>query len=243
MRPFFRSHWKVILAILLLIVLAMVTVNPSAAVPAMSLGARLQMHACILAAPRDARQAADYVEGVLAGEGYRVRRQPGGGVEAALENGVPARSFIVNARYDSAAPDGYGAAAVLELARLLKTLQPRRGTEVRFVFSAQGGSGNFIAYAGSAGSMRAVQTVLSAFQDGAAVPARGLAAPAYVRGITLSAHDASMPAVMVTESGFARYPYYRAGAGAGDDAPEDGVARVVTALARTITALAAGARM
>lgn len=65
-------------------------------------------------------------------------------IEAAIGNVAegrqPERIFIVGAHYDSAqgAPgandNGSGTAAVLELARLLHTMRPSAGTEVRFVF-------------------------------------------------------------------------------------------------------------
>lgn len=283
MRSFFRTHWKVIVAIVLLILLAMVTVNPSSAVQesaSPSLAARLRAHVAAIAPDRPAAgqdgaaqdsggaqapdQAAAYIENVLGSEGYRIRRQ-GRSIEvsvahadaaayaAAFAGSGPARIFIIGARYDAVqrmSDDGSGLAAVLELARLLKDLRPSRGTEVKFVFSADearaADSGNFIAFAGTLASTRLVQDALSAFQAAAAGPARGLAAPAYVQGVTLLGHPAheglDSPAVMVTESGFMRYPYHRTGDDAAERFDVEGVARVVGGLARTITALAAGAR-
>ncbi|QJE00984.1 hypothetical protein HH212_13875 [Massilia forsythiae] len=315
MRSFFRAHWKVILAIVLLILLATVTVNPSAAAPMGTdarLAQRLRAHATVLAAGA----GASYVAHTLRAEGYRVRipAHPAGAapvVQAALANlapgAAPARLFVIGARYarppagtahggdaDDAASGRAGrtaasasdgsVAAVLELARLLRGLHPRRGTEVRFVFfpgpapdhAAQtapcparhpaGGPGcpacpgcapdgdGFVAYAGTPASMHLVQEALAGFRSGADGPLRGLAAPAYVRGLTLSDRPvhghAGAVAVMVTDTEFMRYPYHDTvdrENGEAATVPEDefddaGSARVVAALARTIAALAQNRR-
>lgn len=163
MRTFLRTHWKAIVAIVLLILLAMVTVSPSSApMPEPSLSARLRTHVAAIASeehntatPRALEQAAVYIEGVLGNAGYRIRRQvyEAGGqkvrnIEVSVANvaagAKPARIFIIGAHYDSApgAPganlsdnsSGSGTAAVLELARLLKAMRPSAGTEVKFVF-------------------------------------------------------------------------------------------------------------
>jgi hypothetical protein len=254
MRIFLRAHWKVIVAIILLVLLALFTVNPGAAVPAappaVLLSSRLHAHSAAIAAGDGAR----YIDKVLAAEGYAVRRQPGRNIEVSVANlapgARPARIFIVGA---NTGDHGSGAAAVLELARLLKDLHPSLGTEVKFVFfpgqrMGRDEGGNFIAFVGGAASARAVQDALSAFRAVADVPARGLAAPAYVRGVTLADHaayrHAGYPAITFTDTGFLRYPYYKMttdGAGdAQDQADDDSTVRVVQGLARTITALAAG---
>jgi len=326
MRTFFRAHWKAIVAILLLIVLAMVTVNPSSAMPEPSLSTRLRAHVSAIASeehntatPRALEQAAVYIEDVLGSEGYRIRRQEyeaGGHMVRNIEVSVanvaagakPARIFIIGAHYDSApgAPgandNGSGTAAVLELARLLKTMRPSQGTEVKFVFfvneeppwfrgeemgsvrharqlhadghKVEGAliletigyysqarhsqqlppglekrypdTGNFIAFVGTLESSRLVQDALSAFQAASDFPARGLAAPAYVQGVTLSDHSSynrfGYPAIMITDTAFMRYPYYHTAEDTPDKLDYDSVARVVSGLARTIRALAAGAQ-
>jgi Iap family predicted aminopeptidase len=89
-----------------------------------------------------------------------------------------------------------------------------------------------------------VQQALAAFQRVSDFPAHGLAAPDYVQGVTLSDHTSynrfGYPAIMITDTAFMRYPYYHTA----DDTPEKldyaSVARVVSGLARTIEALAAG---
>jgi hypothetical protein len=160
MRNFFHSHWKIIVALVLLILVAVLTVNPnptSAASAAPGLAERLRGHVSAIAStehntdtPRALEHAAAYIETALTSAGYRPTRQEymAGGqrvrnIEAAVGNVAqgkrPDRIFIVGAHYDSApgAPgandNGSGTAAVLELARLLKTVRPSAGTEVRFV--------------------------------------------------------------------------------------------------------------
>jgi len=305
MRHFLRSHWKSIVAIVLLVLLAMVTVNPGAAMPEPPLSMRLRAHVTALAAgatpdlPASATtrraDAAAYIDNVLQMAGYAVQDRGGGdrrNIEAVLANVAPgakaARTFIVGARYDGT-PDAVAGdpgatgstAAVLELARLLADVRPSRGTEIRFVFFlapkpgavvpagasldeltrllANGPGerpGSFIAYVGSLASSRQVRDALSAFQSLADVPARGLATPAYMQGVTLSDHAAwhhpggGLPALVLTDTSFTRFPYRQADAdargAAADDPPEKvvfaGMARVVSGLARTLAVLAAGQR-
>jgi hypothetical protein len=176
-----------------------------------------------------------------------------------------ARTFIVGARHDGTEGGDPGTAAVLELARLLAGVRPGSGTEIRFVFFLAPKTaahpdidgdrpGSFIAYVGSLASSRQVQDALSAFQSVAAGPAHGLATPAYMQGVTLSDRaawhhpGAGLPALVLTDTSFTRFPYRQAenAASDADDPPEQvvfaGMARVVSGLARTLTALAAGQR-
>jgi hypothetical protein len=275
MRHFFRAHWKAIVAIVLLVVLAMMTVNPGAAMPEPPLAMRLRAHVTALAGgPQDAT----YIGNVLQAAGYAVRDRGGTGherrIEAVLASVPPgekaARTFIVGARDDGAEDGAPGTAAVLELARLLASVRPSSGTEIRFVFflapkaaalpgvddalPSAGRPGSFIAYVGSLASSREVQDALSAFQSVAAGPAHGLATPAYMQGVTLSARagwhhpGAGLPALVLTDTSFTRFPFRQADNAAPDtdEPPEQvvfaGMARVVSGLARTLTALAAGQR-
>ncbi len=158
MRNFFQSHWKVIVALLLLILVAVMTLTPENAAAGSSLAERMRQHVAAVASeehntrrPAQLERAAIYIETTLEKAGYTPARQEyeAGGqkvrnVEVAVANVAkgkrPERIFIVGAHYDSAqgAPgandNGSGTAAVLELARLLKAVQPASGTEVRFVF-------------------------------------------------------------------------------------------------------------
>lgn len=220
MRTLLRDHWKAIVAIILLVMLAMFTINPGAATPAPTptLATRLRAHAAALAPGAPAPR---YIEATLRAQGYAIRRpdDPSAGrtvrnIEVAVANlapqARPERIFIVAAHVAAPAAGGgrnadpadppdtagqAGAAAVLELARLLRQVTPGRGTEIRFVFffdGAPAGSGgqDFIAFVGTLESSRAVQQALAAFQGGPAGPARGLTTPAYVQGVTLSGHTA-----------------------------------------------------
>lgn len=311
MRSFFRSHWKAIVAIVLLVLLALVTVNPGAATLEPPLAVRLRAHVLALQAPGpiDTRRAdtAAYIGGVLRMAGYRVRKlsppESGGhDLEATLANvpahGKPARTFVIGARLDplrlDPPPDGSGdvtpvsngddaggGAAVLELARLLKDVRPSAGTEIRFVFfldprpvqvQAQAarkrhgrligpqmqplpGSGSFVAYVGTPGAARRVQDALAAFQGGSDPDDHGLAAPAYMQGVTLSGGaaygqtGADTPTLTVTDTAFDRFPFRQVqdddeegfdSEGRRDPRDYDGIARVVEGMARTLTALAAG---
>jgi hypothetical protein len=113
------------------------------------LAARLRRHVVAVAsAPHNIRHgdnlenAARYIEDVLASEGYRVVPQPYDvaewtvrNLEAAIEpreNAPPAKTIVIGAHYDScldapgANDNGSGVSALLELARLLRDLRPRR---------------------------------------------------------------------------------------------------------------------
>ena len=324
MRTFLRAHWKAIVAILVLILLAALTFSPTSAMPEASLATRLHTHVAAIASsehntatPQQLEQAAGYIENVLGSEGYTIQRQSyqaGGQTVRNIEvsrssvapGAKPERIFIIGAHYDSApgAPgandNGSGTAAVLELARLLKTMRPSQGTEVKFVFfvneeppyfmgeemgsmqharklhqegqNVEGAliletvgwysqarhsqtlppglegrypdTGNFIAFVGTLESSKLVQEALSAFQRASDFPAHGLAAPAYVQGVTLSDHSSynrfGYPAIMITDTAFMRYPYYHTAEDTPDKLDYASVARVVSGLARTIAALAAG---
>jgi len=158
MRNFFQSHWKVILTLVLLILAAALFLRPGPVSAAQELVERLHKHVDAIAwqehntrTPRSLERAAVYIETTLAEAGYRSTRREyaaGGGrvhnIEASIGNVAhrerPERIFIVGAHYDPAqgvqagSDDGSGMAAVLELARLLHTMRPGAGTEVRFVF-------------------------------------------------------------------------------------------------------------
>lgn len=265
MRKFARSHWKIIIAILLAVVLATLTLETDSA-PASGTGpdlsVRLRTHVEAIASTRHG-SAARHIETMLQGYGYapRSHEYKAGGqqvrnIEVSVSNTAPGarpeRIFIVGAK-----DNGSGTAAVLELARLLKTMQPGRGTEVKFVFLVdeeaawlsgdEMGSGNFIAFVGTLESSALVRQALAAFKAGPDFPAEGLAAPAHAMGVTLSDHSAynrhGYPALMLTDTAFLRYPYYHTL----DDTPDKpdyaGMARVVKGLARTIESLAGAAQI
>jgi hypothetical protein len=323
MRTFLSAHWKSILILVILVLLAFFTMTPGAASPA--LATRLRAHVLAMAtndldaaaSPARLEQAARHIESALSAYGYQIRGQQymAGGqrvrnIEASVANvaaGVrPERIFIVGAHYDpapgspAASDNGSGAAAVLEMARLLRKMQPARGTEIKFVFFVheappwfvgdQDGtrhalaprreghklaaariretagrpapardstqspalagpypdSGSFIAFAGTRASSAPVRQALAAFRGGPEVPAEGLAAPAYVEGVTLLDQSKytrrlGYPALIITDTAFLRYPYYHT-ADNDEKLDYEGMARVVKGLARTIGALAGGTR-
>ena len=248
MRQFLHTHWKLI-AILLAIVLALITAEIDSAPAAPPLTARLRAHVeATSATPPDA--SGRYIETTLKHFGYApVRARQTRDIEVSIANLAPGarpeRVFIVGDR-------GGGTAAVLELARILKTMQPSRGTEIRFVFladeapveSADGPpeTGSFIAFSGTMEASVRVRQALDAFREQTGMLDHGLAAPAHVMGVTLSDHRSreryGSPALLITETGFLAYPYHRTA----DKVDVDGMARVVSGLARTITALAGAVR-
>ena len=288
MRKFARSHWKIVLAILLAVALATLTMETDSATPGPELSARLRTHVQAIAPgahdsarpsskPHALEQAAHHIETTLLRYGYQLRRQQveAGGrklrnIEVSVSNtaaGVrPERIFIIGAPHDAArggpdANEGGGTAAVLELARLLKTMRPSRGTEVKFVFFVNGerssqadnagrgpelerqvpGSGNFIAFVGTVEASARVDQALAAFTEHADLPAEGLAAPAHVMGVTLLDHSAyrrhGYAALMITDTAFLHYPYHHT-VDTHDRLDYAGMARVVKGLARTIESLA-----
>ena len=272
MRHFFRSHWKVILAILLAIVLATLTVETRS--DATPLAARLQAHARALA-PSAPSSPMQYVDTSLRRYGYVLDRQridsgSGSGrssinhaahsIEATLASvtpgAMPERTFVIGARVG---PGGdVGAAAVLELARAIKDLQPAPGTEIRFVFfmgsaesgAEETGAGNFIAFIGTPDGAQRVRQAFAALRSDPQLMHHGLATSAHVMGMTLSRHgdgdgSPATTTLLITGSDFLGYPYFYTGpspAGDTDEAQQpgefDGLARVVAGLTRTLTAMA-----
>ncbi len=239
---------KTLLALAALAALA--PAHPDAASVSASLDARLAGHAGRLAwaqrAPGSDGQAARYIETALASFGYTVMRAeamlPGRTMQrvevtlaSAHRGAPPARSFIVGAG-DTAS----GAAAVLELARLLKDLHPATGTQLIFVFfiddcaRAAPGAGSFIAFAGTRGAAQQVRSALASFRAPSTFPAEGLAAPAFVEGVTTAG------ALMITDSAL-RYPYSLAAQDAQQAPDYAAMAADVASLARLIAALAAPA--
>lgn len=272
MRNFFNSHWKAIVAILLAIVLATLTVETKSDQP--PIAARLHMHAHALA-PDAPGSALRHIETSLRGDGYTPQTQSAmgaigvaGRIEAAVSNLAPghgpSRTFIVGARIG---PDGgLAAAAVLELAHAIKDLHPAPGTEVRFVFFVDQGQaadpngdaslrqpdiGNFLAFIGNREAAQRVRQAFTALRSEPLQARPGLATSAHVMGSSLSSHGAQdgTTALVMTGGGFLRYPYFHtrpladpAQEDVREDADDlndyDGIARVVTGVARTLSALA-----
>lgn len=235
MRHFFRSHWKVILAMLLAIVLATLTVETRS--DATPLAARLQAHARALA-PDAPSSPMQYVDTSLRRYGYVLHRQridsdsdsinhAAHSIEATLASvtpgAMPERTFVIGARVG---PGGdVGAAAVLELAHAVKDLRPAPGTEIRFVFFMEAGesgaedtgAGNFIAFIGTPDGAQRVRQAFAALRSDPQLMHHGLATSAHVMGLTLSRSGNSdddgdgSPAtttLLITGSDFLGYPYF-----------------------------------
>lgn len=119
------------------------------------LAANLERHVRAIAStehntahPKALEQSARYIESTLAALGFKVLRQefqaggqPVRNIEVILRDAGPVqRVYIVGAHYDSApgAPgandNGSGSAALLELARLFKSIKLPPGAELRLVF-------------------------------------------------------------------------------------------------------------
>lgn len=274
MRNFFNAHWKAILAIVLAIVLALLTVETRSDGP--PLAARLHAHVQALAPAAASGSAPDpmrHVAQSLEQSDYAPRACNDGATERCLEVSIanlapgatPHQLFIVGARLG---PDGNpGAAAVLELARTVRDLRPAFGTEIRFVFFEHVGQrptihglaqhdpgananadavANFMAFIGSREASAPVRQALAAFRSDPMLSRQGLATPAHVMGVTLYRHDvhgmagaASAPALVITDTGFLRYPYFRANDDDDNvDLDYEGMAHVVSGLAQTLAALA-----
>ena len=95
--------------------------------------------------PEALERSARYIESALSGLGYAVSRQEfiTEGVKVRnleVSKGSGGRVVVIGAHYDSAQDavgaddNGSGVAALIELARFLKTIQPAQGLEVRLVF-------------------------------------------------------------------------------------------------------------
>lgn len=98
-----------------------------------------------VAHPEALERSARYIEATLSGLGYAVSRQEFETEGVKVRNievarGSGTRLVVIGAHYDSALDavgandNGSGVAALVELARFLKTVQPAQGLEVRLVF-------------------------------------------------------------------------------------------------------------
>jgi hypothetical protein len=233
MRHFFRSHWKVIVAMLLAILLATLTVETRS--DATPLAARLQAHARALA-PDAPSSPMQYIDTSLRRYGYVLNRQrihsdsgrgsgghPAHSIEATLASvtpgAMPIRTFVIGARIG---PGGdVGAAAVLELARAIKDLRPAPGTEICFVFfmgtaesgEQDTGAGNFIAFIGTPDGAQRVRHAFATLRSDPQLMHHGLATSAHVMGLTLSRHgdgdrSPATTTLLITGSDFLGYPYF-----------------------------------
>jgi Zn-dependent M28 family amino/carboxypeptidase len=106
--------------------------------------------------------------------------------------------------------------------------------------------GDFIAFVGDLGSRALVRKAIRGFRKHAAFPSQGVAAPAFVPGVTWSDHwsfrSHGFAAIMVTDTAFYRYPHYHLPTDTPDKLDYERMARVTLGLASMLKELANEAR-
>jgi hypothetical protein len=105
---------------------------------------------------------------------------------------------------------------------------------------------DFIAFVGDLGAAKLVRKAIGVFREKAKFPSEGLAAPAFVPGITWSDHWSfrkhGYPAVMITDTAFYRYPHYHLPSDTPDKLDYERMARVTLGLAEMLNEFADQAR-
>jgi Zn-dependent M28 family amino/carboxypeptidase len=102
--------------------------------------------------------------------------------------------------------------------------------------------GDFIGFVGDLGARRLVHRAIAGFRRHASFPSEGVAAPAFIPGVTWSDHwsfrEQGYAAIMITDTAFNRYPHYHLAT----DTPEKldylRMARVTLGLAAVVKELA-----
>lgn len=106
--------------------------------------------------------------------------------------------------------------------------------------------GDFIAFVGDLGVRGLVRESISSFRKHAAFPSEGVAAPAFIPGVSWSDHWSfrhhGYPAIMVTDTAFYRYPHYHLRSDTPDKLDYERMARVTLGLAAMLNELANQAR-
>jgi Zn-dependent M28 family amino/carboxypeptidase len=101
---------------------------------------------------------------------------------------------------------------------------------------------DFIAFVGDLGARALVSKVIESFRRNAAFPSEGVAAPAFVPGVTWSDHwpfrSHGFPAIMVTDTAYNRYPHYHLPSDTPEKLDYERLARVTLALASVVRELA-----
>ena len=99
-------------------------------------------------------------------------------------------------------------------------------------------TGNFIGFVGNFSSRPLVRKVVSIFRRSASFPSEGAAIPDFITGVGWSDHwafyRAGYPALMVTDTGPFRYPYYHDSQDTPDKVDYDRMARVVAGLEKVV---------
>lgn len=101
---------------------------------------------------------------------------------------------------------------------------------------------NFIGFVGNVSSRDLLHRVLNTFRQRTDFPAEGIAAPAWVTGISWSDHwsfwEEGYPAVMVTDTALFRYEHYHTPQDTPNKLVYDRMAQVVTGIGRVVADLA-----
>ena len=101
---------------------------------------------------------------------------------------------------------------------------------------------DFIAFVGDLGARGLVRRSIAAFRKSAAFPSEGVAAPAFIPGVTWSDHWSfrrhGYPAIMITDTAFYRYPHYHLPSDTPDKLDYERMARVTLGLAAMLNELA-----
>lgn len=101
---------------------------------------------------------------------------------------------------------------------------------------------DFIAFVGDLGARGLVRRSIGAFRKGAEFPSEGVAAPAFIPGVTWSDHWSfrrhGYPAIMITDTAFYRYPHYHLPNDTPDKLDYERMARVTLGLAAMLNELA-----
>jgi len=101
---------------------------------------------------------------------------------------------------------------------------------------------DFVAFVGDLGARGLVRRSIEAFRKNAQFPSEGVAAPAFIPGVTWSDHWSfgrhGYPAIMITDTAFYRYPHYHLPSDTPDKLDYERMARVTLGLAAMLRALA-----
>jgi Zn-dependent M28 family amino/carboxypeptidase len=101
---------------------------------------------------------------------------------------------------------------------------------------------HFVAFVGDLGARGLVRRSIEAFRKNAQFPSEGVAAPAFIPGVTWSDHWSfgrhGYPAIMVTDTAFYRYPHYHLPSDTPDKLDYERMARVTIGLAAMLNELA-----
>ena len=102
--------------------------------------------------------------------------------------------------------------------------------------------GDFVAFVSDLGARQLVRRSIQSFRRNAQFPSEGLAAPAFIPGVTWSDHWSfrrhGYAAIMITDTAFYRYPHYHAPSDTPDRLDYERMARVTLGLAAMLKELA-----